>query len=799
MMRKLVFSICTLIPALQAICQEIRVLDANSAVPIEHVVVFTHTQSSFVQTDSLGNANLAGFGEFTSVTFQHPSYHSLTMTKEELANNSFVVKLVEQIFEIDGVVISANKWEQNPDEVPSRIRSIAPADIELQNPQTSADMLAQTGEIFVQKSQLGGGSPMIRGFSANSILIVIDGVRMNNAIYRSGNLQNVINIDPNFLDGAEVIFGPGSVIYGSDALGGVMDFHTADPELGSKTLIKGKGLLRYASANNENTANFSINIGGKKVGLFAGVTRSTYDDLRAGSDRTSKFPSFGKRLQFVQRINGIDSLLQNDNEDFQRFSGYDQWNALAKLRYKPNSAIDLKYSLHYSTTSNIPRYDRLIELRNGLPRSAEWFYGPQEWLMHAASALLSTKTALFDQAKLTLAYQDYTESRVDRSYQSPLRRERKEGVDVFSANLDFDNSLSNNRQLFYGVEYIYNEVNSTAGMTNIETGISSPASTRYPDGGSTYSSIAGYASYKSPISDIITFSSGIRLSHVQLESVFNDKSFFNFPFNDIAIANTAINGNLGFVYNGPKRTKIDLLFSTGFRAPNIDDVGKVFDSAPGNIVVPNENLKPEYSYNFELGFRRTFGNSLEIQATGFYTMLDNAMVRRDFTFNGQDSLIYDGVLSNVEAIVNTGEAYILGATGRVHIRFEKSVELESNYTLTTGMDRVSNVPLRHVPPAFGRTSINYSKGNGKATFYADYQAKRSFEDLAPSEQNKPHLYTSDGALGWLIFSLKGSYQVVNKLQLDIGIENILDKHYRPYASGISAAGRNFIVALRGNF
>ena len=90
-------------------------------------------------------------------------------------------------------------------------------------------MLAQTGEVFVQKSQMGGGSPVIRGFEANKVLIVVDGVRLNNAIYRSGHLQNVITLEPSELESAEIVFGPGSVIYGSDALGGVMDFHTREP------------------------------------------------------------------------------------------------------------------------------------------------------------------------------------------------------------------------------------------------------------------------------------------------------------------------------------------------------------------------------------------------------------------------------------------------------------------------------------------------------------------------------------------------------------------------------------------
>ena len=97
---------------------------------------------------------------------------------------------------LEGVVISANKWEQKLNEVPNKIVKINKNDILRNNPQTSADLLGQSGNVFIQKSQLGGGSPMIRGFATNRVLLVADGVRMNNAIYRSGNLQNVISIDP---------------------------------------------------------------------------------------------------------------------------------------------------------------------------------------------------------------------------------------------------------------------------------------------------------------------------------------------------------------------------------------------------------------------------------------------------------------------------------------------------------------------------------------------------------------------------------------------------------------------------
>src|SRR5687767_5167273 len=162
---------------------------------------------------------------------------------------------------LEEVSISVNKWEQKINEIPNMITKVNKMQILRNNPQTAADLLGQTGMVFIQKSQLGGGSPMIRGFATNRVLLVVDGVRMNNAIYRSGNLQNIISIDALSTESAEVIFGPGSLIYGSDAIGGVMDFHTLEPRFSKDTqmLVKGSTLGRYSTANKEKTIHADIN------------------------------------------------------------------------------------------------------------------------------------------------------------------------------------------------------------------------------------------------------------------------------------------------------------------------------------------------------------------------------------------------------------------------------------------------------------------------------------------------------------------------------------------------------------
>ncbi|MEY3060692.1 MAG: hypothetical protein RL000_2044, partial [Bacteroidota bacterium] len=291
------------------------------------------------------------------------------------------IKKDTSVKQLDEVFISFNKWEQNSKEIPNMIEKVNLRDARLRNPQTTADLLGQIGSVFIQKSQLGGGSPMIRGFATNRVLMVVDGIRMNNAIYRNGNIQNIISIDPLTLDGAEVVFGPGSLIYGSDAIGGVMDFHTLEPKFSSnnKLVIRGSSTVRYASANNEHTFHADFNIANRKWSFVSSFTYSNFGDLRMGVHGPDSY----LRNEYIERINNVDSIIPNRDPRVQRFSGYDQVNILQKIKYKINENIDLSYSFTYAGTGEAPRYDRLIQYRNNKLRFAEWSYGPMLWRMHS--------------------------------------------------------------------------------------------------------------------------------------------------------------------------------------------------------------------------------------------------------------------------------------------------------------------------------------------------------------------------------------------------------------------------------
>ncbi len=780
--------------------QRIKVVNQADNTPISQATIQEKESDRGAITDTQGFADLKGFSDTGSLLFRHPSFRPREVKYSDLAKLNFTISLVEEFIQMDDVVVSANKWEQNKEEIPQQIAEFEAEEIALAEPATAADILSMNGQVFVQKSQLGGGSPIIRGFSANSVLIVVDGVRMNNAIYRSGNLQNVITLDPNNLQGAEVVFGPSSVIYGSDALGGVMDFHTKTPSFSNSGLgFKGSTFVRYASAANASTGNVQFEINQPKFASFTSFTYSDFGDLRTGASRTDEFPDFGKRLEYIERVNGQDIIVQNNNVNRQVGSAYDQYNLLQKFRWRLGSFSDFTYAFHYSNSSDVPRYDRLT-LRDGNTLSnAEWYYGPQAWQMHSLQMRFFYPNQFFDQMKMTTAYQIIEESRHDRRYTSDILRSRIEAVDVFSFNLDFEKVFGLNGELYYGLEAVNNDVTSSAFTTDLDTNEQNPTSTRYPDGGSNYNSLAAYVSTKNHLGDRLILNTGIRYSYVSLESRFEDKTFFNFPFDELSIDNGGVTGNIGLVYLPKAGWKANVLLSSGFRSPNVDDAGKVFDSEPGTVVVPNPDLKPETSYNIEYGISRQISNKLKIEVVNYFSFLRDALVRRPFTFDGQSQIIYDGTLSNVFAEVNVGEAFIWGLTFNLSAQLYPGITFKSSFTYTEGEDTIQNLPLRHVTPLFGETSISLKQQKFTSSFIVRYSGGIDFEDLAPSEQNKPQLYTTDGALPWAIVNINNSYQFNDRLSINLNLENLLDTHYRPYASGISAPGFNAVISVRANF
>lgn len=225
------------------------------------------------------------------------------------------------------------------------------------------------------------------------------------------------------------------------------------------------------------------------------------------------------------------------------------------------------------------------------------------------------------------------------------------------------------------------------------------------------------------------------------------------------------------------------------------------------MVVPNPELQPEFAYNVDLSVAKVFGKTVKIDLTGYYTLLQNALVRRDFILNGQDSILYDGTLSKVQAIQNAAVAHVYGIQAGIEIKLPMGFGISSDFNFQKGeeeLDDGTTSPSRHAAPWYGMSRLTYTASKLNLQFYAVYQGERKFEDMAFEEQGKPEIYAADTngnpyAPSWCTLNFKSMYQFMENLSVSAGIENITDQRYRPYSSGISAPGRNFILSFRANF
>ncbi len=782
--------------------QQVVVLDNDTRLPIAGVSIYNSNKSVIVITDIDGKAILDKFSYSEDLYFQNLLYNTKALKKSEIEANKFKVYLITNVEGLNEVVISASKFEQSNRDVPQKIISIDANKIQFDNPQTSADLLENSGNVYIQKSQLGGGSPMIRGFSTNRLLITVDGVRMNNAIFRGGNLQNVISIDPFSIQNTEITLGAGSVVYGSDAIGGVMSFYTQKPVLSYSDSLYFRSTLisRYASSNNEKTGHIDLNFGLKKWAFLSNFSFSDFGDLRMGSHGPIEY----LRPEYVVTTNGIDTIVNNDNPLIQKPTGYQQLNIMQKIRYEANNDLSFDLGLYYTTTSNYSRYDRLIRYRGDNLRSAEWNYGPQKWFMsNFQITKLSSNSNLYDKIQLSLAYQNFQESRFDRNFQDDIRNIRKESVDAFSFNLDLEKQLSKTSELFYGFEYIYNKINSSGNEENINTQSIIPTVSRYPDG-SNWQSIAAYTSFKFKPNSKFVLQTGIRYNLILANADFiENNEYLNLPYEQTSINSGAITGTAGITWIPNNTIQWKLNTSSAFRAPNIDDIGKVFDSEPGSVVVPNNNLKPEYAYGGELGLKLNFNNKFVLDAATYYTFLDNALVRRDYSLNGETEIIYDGELSNVQAIQNASKAWIYGLELGLQYNFSKSLKLTSQYNIIGGTEDENGVevPVRHVTPNFGNTHIVWQNQKILIDGFLMYNNELSFNQLAPSEIEKDYIYALDKngnpySPSWYTINLRTKYSVTNDLSFVASLENITDQRYKTYSSGIASAGRNFILSVK---
>ncbi len=502
---------------------------------------------------------------------------------------------------------------------------------------------------------------------------------------------------------------------------------------------------------------------------------------------------------YVQRVGNTDSAFVNPDPNKQIASDYKQVDIAQKILFQPSDNMQHLLNIQIGNSSNVPRYDRLSETAGGIPVYAEWYYGPQAKQLLSYQFSATKLTGFFQDLKIIASYQNIEESRITRRFKNNNRDSRWERVNVWGFNMDAKHKSGKN-ELHIGLESYTNYVSSTAERMNVLTGALSRIATRYSDGPTKMGSNAIYAQHTYKINDSWTLNDGMRFNLVRLDARFVDTSLMHFPFVRAEQQHAAVTGNLGLVYANPKNFRLAFLLSSGFRSPNVDDLTKVFDTRTGYVVVPNKDLKPEYTYNAEVNFNK-YGEHFNYGGSIFYTWFRNAIVVDKFQFNSQDSILYQGVKSAVFAPQNKAKAIVVGFSVNATYKINKQNSFDAVYTYTKGTytNAGLSMPLDHIPPAFGRVGFKHENSEWLGEFYSLFNGWKKMADYNPNGEDNQQYATVDGMPSWFTLNLRGQINLGNNLSAQVQVENLLDRNYRYFASGISAPGRNFIFSLKASF
>ena len=780
--------------------QQITVFNYSTGDPIKNVAIYNRSKTKSTLTNQKGKADITIFNEDDSLYFQHTSYNNLILTKEQILEDNYRIALKKRNILIEDIVISFNKLGEDKNEIPHMVDVITSEKVKSNTAQNSADILLSTGNILIQKSQGGGGSPVIRGFEANKILLVIDGVRMNNAIYRSGHLQNSITIDKNILERTEVIYGPNSTIYGSDALGGTVHYFTKDPSFATeedKSLFQTNMFTQFSSANKGKVVHIDFNAGTKKLGSLTSITLSDFGNIKMGKIRAPFLDNdYGKNLHFVKQYEGKDSSVINTDPEIQMNTGYKQYDFLQKLKYSPDHYLDLLLNIQYSTSSDIPRYDQLNLYKEKNLQFAEWYYGPQNRLLTSLKSVLKTSNPLFTTFSSIFAFQNIEEDRITRKFGKENEINQEEDVYVYSINLDFLKLYNQKYKTNYGIEFVHNKVYSQAFRRNILNNSFADTVTRYPDKGNNTFDFSAYITNKWNINNKYILSGGMRFNYSHYKSKFEyNSSFYYLPFSNITHKNKAITGSLSLVYLPVRDMKLNLILSSGYRNPNIDDYGKIREKS-GDLMIPNNNLKPEYSYNGEIGISKTIDGYIQINGSFFLNFLNNAIVRTPAILNGLTELPFEDDTLRLIKNDNAEESIIYGTSLNIISDLNSNISFKATLNYTYGKNLTDTLPLSHIPPIYGITTISYDIKRFYNEIYLVYNGWKHMRDMNPYGEDNIDFATDEGFPGWFTINLKSVYRINKNISLLIAVENILDTFYMPFASGVAAPGRNFIGIVR---
>lgn len=709
---------------------EIRVVDDSSGAPVTGAVV------------SIGAADDRGV---VTVRVEATDFETRVLDVAPGAPRPFVVRLRRRTLRVDEhVVVTAGRASEVLSDVPRAVSVVTRADLDARLPGTTPDALMDTAGVLVQKTNLGAGAPYVRGLVGNQILVLVDGVRLNNATYRFGPNQYLGTVDPDLLSRIEVVRGPGSVLYGSDAIGGVVNLVTRAPEFsagGWTRALESRAGISAGAVEQRGRLGFSL--AGPTVAVRGGVSAHNVGDMRAGGSRGTLSPTgFGEAAGDL---------------------------ALA-ARLAPGHLLTATLQAHHQ--GDVPRWDQVVQ--RGFSRYA---FDPQTRqlasLRYAAQAL-----GWADTVAATASFQRTDERRRIQRAGSVTDTTERDRVRTVGLSVDIQKRLSPQLVLQGGGEIYADAVSSRRIDLDTRTDVALTRRGLYPDGATAASAAL--------------FTRGVwTAGRVRAEAGARYSSFrvsaSDATFRDLDVTPSAWVGQAGASVRLVGQSLLFGSLAQSFRAPNIDDVSTLgrFDSG---IEVPSAGLAPERGLTRELGIRAR-GRAVSATLVAFNTDLTDLIDRVRATYEGLP--VFDG--QPVFQKANVGEARVTGWESELEWRAGRALVVTAHATGTRGQALTRNEPMRRIPPVNGGVALQWRPRTatwaGVATRWAGRQDRLSSGDLAD------HRISPTGTPAWVTVDAFGAAPLGRRLQVTGGVRNLFDRLYRVHGSGIDAPGITAWLAL----
>jgi hemoglobin/transferrin/lactoferrin receptor protein len=490
---------------------------------------------------------------------------------------------------------------------------------------------------------------------------------------------------------------------------------------------------------------------------------------------------------------GNESIIAENN--IQKETAYQQVDFFHKTLFQLTKNNFLLFNSLFSTSSNINRFDKLNDLKDGENKYLYWYYGPQKRILQSVRLKNYKHTVFSNEAVFTASFQDVKESRHKQKQGANLLNNRTESLQIFDLKADLLKQV-NKLKINYGFDSRFQQLESTANLSS-DNNIYYNTS-RYPEGGTNVLNNAIYLQLNYQGLKNIDILLGTRYNVNSLSSKFRDTTTIKLPFDEILVENKSLSNSIQMHYKASKNFTFNASISNGFRNPNTDDIGKIFSKDDISVILPNNQLSPEKSFNFEAGLVANFNKLITFQLQVFQTQIIDAIERRYAKLNGNDSIIYDGEMMKVMMNQNIGKATISGINFAYHINLTKKLTHNGSINILKG-ETSDNLPLAHIPPKNIISELNYSIRKQLISFSIHYNGIKKAEDYDLSGVDNLEEATQIGNPSWYTLNLKHKINIDKNLTFITGIYNITDTHYKTFGSGISASGRNFSLSLQVKF